>query len=49
MWAKLSELGELRLADYAQSSIEAVVSMLASTEPNELEGSLAPFRAAANL
>ena len=49
MWAQLSELDQIRLADYAQSSIEAVVTMLASTETNELKNSLAPFRAAANL
>jgi len=49
MWAKLDELHQLRLADYAQSSIEAVVALLASTETNGLKSSLAPFRAAANL
>jgi hypothetical protein len=49
MWAKLDELDQIRLADYAQSSIEAVVNMLAFTETNELNSSLAPFRAAANL
>jgi ADP-ribose pyrophosphatase YjhB (NUDIX family) len=49
MWAKLNELNRIRVADYAQSSIEAVVKMLTSTETNELGSSLAPFRVAANL
>ena len=49
MWAKLSELNQIRLADYAQSSIEAAVTLLTSTEANELGSSLAPFREAANL
>jgi ADP-ribose pyrophosphatase YjhB (NUDIX family) len=48
-WVKLDELESVRMAHYAKTAIEEVVTLLRSTEHSERERSLAPFRESAAL